>query len=184
MSYERLDSDELLRLSLSAMSAARDAEATELLKALVERDPNHAYGHYLLAAQHAQLGLMDRAEAGFRTATTLAPVNFPMPRFQLGQLLLLKGEANEAREMLAPLVQAGDSLATYAAALTDLAVEDVPSAIQHLQQGLELPQTIPALEQDMVRLLQQLREREQNEEYPETTAPGASFLLSNYGRQH
>jgi len=69
MTYERLDSEELLRLSLSAMSAANDAETTNLLKALVDREPGNAYGHYLLAAQHAQLGLMDRAEAGFRVSS-------------------------------------------------------------------------------------------------------------------
>jgi Flp pilus assembly protein TadD len=184
VSYSKLDSDELFQLSLAAMNAARDAEATGLLKVLLEREPRHAYGHYLLAAQHAQLGLMDRAEAGFRIATTLAPTDFPMPRFQLGQLLVLKGAADEAREMLTPLTQGSDSLAAYAAALSDLTVEDVPSAIQHLQQGLDMPQTIPALEQDMARLLQQLREREQQQEQSGTTSPGASFLLSNYGRQH
>nr|WP_298128477.1 hypothetical protein [uncultured Pseudoxanthomonas sp.] len=185
MSYERLDIDELIGLSLSAMRADRDAEATDLLKVLIEREPGHAYGHYLLAAQHAQLGLMDRAEAGFRTAATLASADFPMPRFQLGQLLVLKGEAKEARETLAPVTQGSDSLAAYATALSALAVEDVPSAIQHLQRGLEQPQAIPALEQDMARLLRQLREREQLQEQPETAAAaGASFLLSNYGRQH
>jgi len=184
MSYERLDNDELLRLSLSAMNADKDAEATDLLKILVNREPSHVYGHYLLAAQHAQLGLMDRAEAGFRTAISLAHSDFPMPRFQLGQLLILNGAVNEARETLAPLTQGSDSLAAYAAALIDLAVEDVPSAIQHLQQGLEQPQPIPALEQDMARLLQRLREREQHQEHPDAPAAGASFLLSNYGRQH
>ncbi|MBD9477437.1 hypothetical protein [Pseudoxanthomonas sp. PXM02] len=184
MSYERLDDEELLRLSLSAMNAERDAEATDLLKVLIEREPSHAYGHYLLAAQHAQLGLMDRAEAGFRTAAGLAPADFPMPRFQLGQLLVLKGEAYEAREVLEPLTRQGGSLAAYSAALSHLAAEDVPSAIEHLQQGLEQPQPIPALEQDMARLLQQLREREQHQEQPETAVSGASFLLSNYGRQH
>ena len=38
MNYERLDEAELLRLSLSAMNADRDAEATDLLKVLLERE--------------------------------------------------------------------------------------------------------------------------------------------------
>ncbi|MBD9437283.1 hypothetical protein IB223_14360 [Pseudoxanthomonas sp. PXM03] len=168
------------------MTANRDADATELLKILVERDPSHAYGHYLLAAQHAQLGMMDRAEAGFRTATDLGPADFPMPRFQLGQLLLLKGEADEAHKTLAPLTEGGGSLSVYAAALSALATSDTASAIQHLQHGLELSQAIPALAQDMARLLQQLREREPlaNQGEPAAASTGASFLLSNYGRQH
>ena len=184
MTYERLDSDELLRFSLSAMNAANDAEATNLLKALVDREPGHAYGHYLLAAQHAQLGLMERAEAGFRTAATLAPADFPMPRFQLGQLLVLKGAVDEARDTLAPLTQGSDALAAYASALSSVAIEDIPSAVLHLQQGLERPQPIPALEQDMARLLQQLLEREKQAETTDSGTHGASFLLSNYGRQH
>lgn len=184
MAYERLDSDELLRLSLSAMNAANDAETIDLLKTLVDREPGHAYGHYLLAAQHAQLGLMDRAEAGFRTAMTLAPTDFPMPRFQLGQLLLLKGAVDEAQDTLAPLTQGSDALAAYASALRSLAIEDIPSAVQYLQQGLERPQVIPALEQDMARLLNQLLEREKQAETTAAGTHGARFLLSNYGRQH
>lgn len=183
MSYELLDLEELLRSSLSAMNSAQDATAIELLKELVARDPGHAYGHYLLAAQHAQLGLMDRAEAGFRTAMALAPADFAMPRFHLGQLLVLKGAAGEAQEAFAPLAQGDDALAAYACALSNLAIGDIPSSVQHLQEGLGRPQVIPALEQDMVRLLQQLVERQNNDETTNSGTHGASFLLSNYGRQ-
>ena len=184
MAYDALEIEELLQLSLAAMRSARDADAIELLKRLIESAPGHAYGHYLLAAQHAQLGLMDWAEGGFRTATALAPTDFTMPRFQLGQLLVLKGAFEEAQDTLAPLTQGDDALAAYASALSSLAIEDIPSVVQHLQQGLERPQPIPALEQDMARLLQQLVEREKLAETLDSGTHGASFLLSNYGRQH
>lgn len=77
---------------------------------------------------------------------------------------MLKGAADEVRETLAPLTQGSDALAAYASALSSLAIEDIPSAVQHLQQGLERPQAIPALEQDMARLLNQLLEREKQAE--------------------
>ena len=83
-----------------------------------------------------------------------------------------------------PTTQGSDALAAYASALSSLAIEDIPSAVQHLQHGLERPQAIPALEQDMARVLQQLLEREKQAEATDSGTHGASFLLSNYGRQH
>ena len=92
MNYELLEDDELLGLALDAINNTRDEDAVVLLKVLVNRNPAHAMGQYLLAAQHAQLGLFERAEGEFRRATELAP-DFAMARFQLGQLLLVKGDA-------------------------------------------------------------------------------------------
>lgn len=188
MGYEKLDNEELLRLSLDAMNTARDADSVVMLKTLLDREPEHAYGQYLLAAQHAQMGLMDRAEAGFRAAVRLADADFPMPRFQLGQLLLLKGEHDEARQVLAPLHNSSDAaLSAYAAALSALAGEDLGAAVHDLQTGLEQPQTIPALAEDMRRLLTNLQDKltEQGGAATEPATPaGASLLLSNYGRHN
>lgn len=186
MTYSILDNDELLRLALDAMNTGRDAESVVMLKTLTERDPGNAYGHYLLAAQHAQMGLMDRAEVGFRAAVD-SGLEIPAARFQLGQLLLLKGENDEARQVLSGLqADAGNALGDYAQALMALAGEDVAAGIGYLQSGLRYPQEIPALAEDMRRLLVGL-EAQQNgaETAPESTTPaGASLLLSNYGRHH
>lgn len=184
MSYERLDNEELFRLSLGAMNASRDADATDTLKALLERDPDHAHGHYLLAAQHAQMGLLDRAEDGFRTACGLATPDFPMPRFQLGQLLLAKGKREEAIQVLAPVKDEHGALGAYAAALTALASEDLGSAAEALRTGLQQAQSIPVLGNDMQRLLTELERAMTESAAMDTsiTAPAASLLLSNYGR--
>jgi hypothetical protein len=185
MSYERLDNEELLRLSLDAMNTSRDAESMVMLKTLLDREPEHAHGQYLLAAQHAQMGLMDRAEAGFRAAVRTAGANFPMPRFQLGQLLLLKGAHDEARQVLAPLQNGPDAaLSAYAAALSALASEDLAAAVPSLQTGLEQPQAVPALAEDMRRLLAKLQDKLAEQEAESATPAGASLLLSNYGRHN
>lgn len=182
MNYEKLDNEELLRLSLAAMNGARDADAVVMLKTLVERTPDHAYGQYLLAAQHAQMGLMDRAESGFRAAVQLAP-EFPMARFQLGQLLLLKDERQEARETLAPLQSADDSaLSAYASALIALGDEQLALAAEHLEAGLTKPQPIPALAEDMRKLRTSLDARMEQGSEPADAPAGASLFLSNYGR--
>lgn len=183
MNFDKLDNDELLRLALDAINTDRDADAVVMLKTLLERDPGHVFATYLLAAQHAQLGMMDRAEAGFRAVVQQAP-DFAIARFQLGQLLLVKGAGDEARNVLAPLATGREALGAYARGLSAAAVEDLPTALSELEAGLALPQEIPALEMDMRRLLSRLQGVAI--ETAATTAPaspGSALFLSSYGRE-
>ena len=186
MTYEILDNDELLRLALDAMNAGKDADSVIMLKTLVERDSGNAYGQYLLAAQHAQMGLMDRAEEGFRAAVANG-LEIPVARFQLGQLLLLKGETQEAKEILVPLSNAGDEvLFIYSRALIAAAEEELEMAISLLREGLALPQSIPVLAVDMQRLmgsLEALLAEKSVSRTGEASVPAASMYLSNYSRQ-
>lgn len=182
MPYDKLDSEELLRLALDAMNSGRDAESLALLKTLIEREPGNANGHYLLAAQHAQLGMMDRAEEGFQAALRAAP-DLAMARFQLGQLLLIQQRPEEAKTVFAPLVAAprGVALGAYARALTAAANEDVAGTVAELEAGLACPQEIPVLRDDMQRLLQRLG----GEQSPPPTSggmPATPMFLSGYGR--
>lgn len=156
MPFSKLDNDELLHLALEAMNTGRDADSVAMLKTLLERQPGNGYALYLLAAQHAQMGLMDRAEEGFRMVVAAAP-ELHTARFQLGQLLAVKGAANEAREVLRPLTAQQDSLGAYARGISAAAGEDVAAAIEALQQGLAMPQEIPALAGDMQGLLGRLQ---------------------------
>jgi tetratricopeptide (TPR) repeat protein len=186
MTYEHLDDDELLRLSLDAMQGTRDADAVAMLKTLVGRSRDHAYARYLLAAQHAQMGLMDKAEDGFHAAIALSP-GLAMARFQLGQLLLLKGDADQAASVLTPLQSEADpALSAYAGALLALASDRVQVAIEQLEAGLACPQAVPVLAEDMHQLLAGLRARVSEEVVaavePEMGSAAASLLLTNYGR--
>lgn len=183
--HTNLDNEELLRLALDASGRGNAADAVSMLKTLVERDPANMFAHYLLAAEHAQLGLMDRAEAGFLRAVDLAP-DFPMARFQLGQLLFLKGENAGGEQVLVPLAQRqdDDALPAYARAMIAAANEDVAEAVAQLQAGLARKQEIPALADDMQRLLERLRAL-LGSEPPATIATPASaapLFLSNYGK--
>lgn len=179
MTFETLDADELLRIGLDAMNQNRDADALVALKALVERDPRHAAGRYLLAAQHAQMGLMDKAEVGFREAVALAP-EFPMARFQLGQLLLTRGAADEARAMFAPLASEPNAVGRYAAALSAAALEDRATAVAALQEGLAMPQEVPALTADMRRVLENLLAMGDAPQEQSTEPPAARMFLTGY----
>ena len=184
MEYEALDDDELLHLSLEAINGARDADAVVLLKVLTGRSPGNPLAHYLLAAQHAQTGLLERAEQGFRRAVELAP-EFAMARFQLGQLLLMKGDGVAAAQEFR-LVRSDDpAVACYAEGLCALAQERLAEALASLRRGLVLPQMIPALAQDMRQLADGIGvtalqgEQEGDDVVNLTVAP---MLLSNYSR--
>jgi tetratricopeptide (TPR) repeat protein len=184
MSYEKLDNEELLRISLDAINQDRHADAVAMLKTLLEREPAHVFGTYLLAAEHAQLGMMDRAEEGFRRTVELAP-DFPMARFQLGQIHLVRGEGPAAIAVLSPLtgLPAGVALGSYARGLVAAAGEDVAESVRQLQAGLQCEQEIPALAQDMQRVLSNLQSLSPADAAPVMpTANATPMFLSNYGR--
>lgn len=184
--YDKLDNDELLRTALDAINNARNAEALSLLKTLIERDPGNAFGHYLLAAEHMQLGMVDRAEEGFRKVVQLAP-DFPIARFQLGQLYLVKGDGTSATSMLAPLaaLPAGTALSNYAKGLIAAAADDAVAAIEGLRTGLACEQDIPALAADMQRLLANLESSLAGALAPDAglgLGNPPSLYLSGYGK--
>ena len=185
MTYDKLDNDELLRIALDALNQDRHGEAVSMLKTLVERDPKHVFGTYLLAAEHMQLGLVDRAEEGFRRTVELAP-DFPIARFQLGQLYLVKGDAASARTTLAPVAALPEHVAMshYAKGLIAAANEDAQSAILALQAGLACEQDPPLLAGDMQRVLDNLRALQGGGVSAPAMPAGAAapLYLSNYGK--
>jgi Flp pilus assembly protein TadD len=185
MNHQNLDNEELLRLALDATGNNNHADAVSMLKTLVERDNKHVFGTYLLAAEHAQLGMVDRAEEGFRRTVNLAP-DFAMARFQLGQLLMVKGDNAGAAETFAPIAQStgSDALPAFARALAAVANDDMQEAIRQLQDGLARPQEVPALTGDMQRMLDHLLANagDAPADEPAKPAGAASLLLSNYGK--
>lgn len=181
MTYDYLDADELLRLSLDAMTGGRDADAIVMLKALLDREPADTAGRYLLAAQHAQIGMLEKAEAGFREVLERAP-DFDIARFQFAQLLLVKQQGAEAATWLAPLTRGEGALAHYARGLTSIASGDLVSAVTDLREGLSMSQEIPALADDMARLVARLGEAATGVPESPIVAPvAAPMFMTGYG---
>jgi len=183
MNFDKLDPDELLRLSLDAIKNNRDADAVVLLKTMLERDPGHNYAHYLLAAQYAQIGMFDRAEEGFRTVVTNEPA-LRIACFQLGQLLVMKGTLDEAKATFAPLLAQDDALGAYARAMHAVADDNADDAVREIDIGLALPQDIPALAHDMKRVRDRLRNVDEDAPQPMQAMPTtpAPIFLTGYGR--
>jgi tetratricopeptide (TPR) repeat protein len=130
--------------------------------------------------------MVERAEEGFLKSVALAP-DFPMARFQLGQLYLVKGDAVAAKATLEPLMSlpANAALGAYARGLVAAADEDIDAAIHALQAGLACEQEIPALAGDMQRVLNNLFAlRDGGAPMAPVTTPGnaAPLYLSNYGK--
>lgn len=183
MDYHLLDAEELLRLSIDAVRMNQPADAMVLLKVALERDPTNTNAIYMLAAQHAQLGLMDRAERGFQTVVEGMPT-LAIARFQYGQLLLGQGRKEEAAIMLSPIIEHSDDLGAYARALNAAGQDRLQDSLRELDKGLELPQSIPALTIDMRRLREQLggvASQVASEVVAINETPAAMFL-TGYGR--
>lgn len=157
MSEPPTDLPALLKLAHAAIADARDVEAVRLLQQVLARDPDNLHAQYLLAIQHAQLGLYERAEQRLRTVLTRVP-QFVVARFQLAQLLLMRGVAGDACEWLRPVLDAPAPLGDYAQALHAAAAGDAARAGALIEAALRLPQPVPELAADMRRLLERWRE--------------------------
>lgn len=157
MSDPRTDLPALLKRAHAAIADARDVEAVRLLQQVLEGDPDNLHAQYLLAIQHAQLGLFDRAEQRLRAVLARVP-QFVVARFQLAQLLLMRDTAGDAREWLQPLLDAPAPLGEYARALHAAAGGDLAAACVLIETAQRLPQPVPELAADMQRLLRRWRE--------------------------
>ncbi|TXH72382.1 MAG: tetratricopeptide repeat protein [Lysobacteraceae bacterium] len=189
MNHERMDNEELQYIALDAMNNGRHGEAVMLLKTLLDREPEHANARYLLAAEHAQLGMFERAEQGLRAVLAVSP-DFGMARFQLGQLLLMRDAGEEAVDALASLAAGEDAMAAYARALCALATDSEATAIRELDAGLRLPQPVPTLAAEMQALREKFAHSARPALHPVESAqapvgdamPGARMFIAGYGR--
>lgn len=183
MSFEKLDNDEILHLILDYINEGNHADVLTMIKVMLDRDPGHAFATYLLAAEYAQLGMMDRAENAFKSAVDLVP-DFPMARFQLGQLYLVKNKAGDAKDVLTPLTlfPDGQAITNYSKALVAVANNELEAAVSHLEAGLECDQEIPALTVDMRAMLNNLRLFSADVDSKPSISAAAPLYLSNYGK--
>lgn len=104
-----------------------------------------------MAAQHTQLGLVDRADVEFRQVLEASP-SLAIARLQYGQLLMDQERLEDAAQVIAPLLEHSDELGSYARALHASSAGRIYEAIRELDHGISLPQTIAALATDMRNL--------------------------------
>src|SRR5215510_15548903 len=92
------DVDEYVHLALHANAKREPHACIGYLKEALRLDPDNTRAIYLLAIQHAEIGLLDRGIAGLTKVLALDPT-FDIARVQLGLLMLDRGWAAEAHEL-------------------------------------------------------------------------------------
>jgi tetratricopeptide (TPR) repeat protein len=160
MSANGLDQSEFLHLALRAMEADRHDEAISLLKRMTGAFPEDANAHYLLGAEHAQIGLYDRALEDFAAALRVQP-QLAAARFQLGLLHLTLGQTSEAETVWSPLdeLAADDPLRLFKSALVHLIHDELEDCARGLRAGIDRNRGNEALNVDMRRLLADVERR-------------------------
>lgn len=149
-----LGADELLQLALHASRNGRHDRAIMLLQQVMQLQPDHATAQYFLAAEHAELGLYDRACDEMAHAIALAP-DLHTARLQLGLLYLTCEKAEAAVTILQPLavLDSGGALSLFAQGLLHLARHDLPACCRALEAGRALQSANPALDADIDKII-------------------------------
>lgn len=157
-----LDIDEYLHLALHASSIGDRHACMTYLKEVLQQQPQNTRAAYLLAAQHAELGLLERAIKEIQAVLAIDP-RLEIARFQLGLLLLDRRRMEEAREHFVTLGDCADrSLRTYSQALLALLNDDLAGAREYLASGLSQEPANLALTALMRRLLDELSQKNGN----------------------
>jgi Flp pilus assembly protein TadD len=183
---QRLDDEELLHLAIEASRKQRHGDAIQYLKDAAEKSPRNARVRFLLGAEHAQIGLLDRAHEDLSAALEIDPGLVPA-RFQLGLLHLVRARVADASAAWKPLeaLPESDPYLHFKRALEYLVVDDFARCEEAMSRGMQLNTSNAPLNQDMQRILDEVKARTGQAAAPEK--PGAEHvLLSAYtgGNRH
>lgn len=159
MEEGRLDADELLHLAIADSRKGAHDEAIKRLKYLVSLAPERADAIFMLAAEHAELGMFDRAADGMRQALAIDP-KLHTARMQLGLLYFRTGDLVSARDAWSALqldLPEDSALRLFPQALLALADNQTDTAIALLERALG-DRSNPALAGDIERMLERLHD--------------------------
>lgn len=185
---ERLDADELLHLAMRASEANRHEESISYLKRALDLSPRNGKIHYMLGAEHAQIGLYDRAAEEMAKAVELDPT-LHTASFQLGLLHITSGRVELAEAAWKPLDTLGPDhpLYLFKTGLLHLARDEFEPCAEALNRGISLNRLNEPLNNDMRRILADVdkhlgkpAEANPSQPSPEKSAPSNHVLLSAY----
>jgi tetratricopeptide (TPR) repeat protein len=197
---KKLDGAELLHLAMEASGRDDHGMAITYLKEAIELSDGHSsmsseYAKYLymLGAEYAQIGMMERAQDYMGQAIDM-DAELHTARFQLGLLQLTQGNTRDAAEVLTPLVSLPTDavLHQFGKGLLCLIRDESLTCREALLRGIELNSASAspnlALNRDMQMLLKSLEDLAQDapassrHEEKEASTAEASFLMSAYSR--
>lgn len=127
-----LDAAECLHRTLNAGCAGNRRGCLYYLNEVLRRRPQDARALYLLAALHAELGLIELAIGEIDHVLALEP-DLEIARLHLGLILVDRGRLEEARQCFTHVIDSADpALRGGAAALLAFANDDVLGARREL----------------------------------------------------
>ena len=177
---QQLEPDELLHMALFASQQGRADDTLEPLLALLEKNPSSVEAHYLIAANYAELGLLDRAVTHFQRTVELNP-KLDIATIQYGLLLTALDRTDEANTVLDLIVddETQRPLLDFALGLRALIADDKPLASEHINKGIAANQENAALNDDFGKILDVM-----NEETSGESSSTHQYLLSTYNQKH
>jgi tetratricopeptide (TPR) repeat protein len=185
MTPTELDGEELVHLALRASADQHHEDAMRYLKTATDRFPDNAKAHYLLGAEHASIGMYERAIEDMAEALRLDP-RLVTARFQLGLLYMTRGAAVDAERVWQPLdeLEPTAPLYLFKTGLTHLIHDRLRECLQALEEGIAC-NPIEPLNDDMRRVVDDVRARLQLQAPAAVTksdlsAPSEYGLLSAY----
>ena len=158
MSDANIDNEERFHLALKAMGDGNAERAIDLLKVVIKAEPENGRALYLLGALHADLGMYERAVTELQQSVRLEP-GIPAAHFQLGLLLAMSGRADDAETAWSALdpVREDDPYGVLKRGLSHLLHDRFDESIADLERGMELNTENPALNEDMLHVLTNVR---------------------------
>lgn len=152
-----LDSQELKYLALQSSRDQRSDQAISYLKMAIQQEPEDSELYYLLGAEHAQLGMYDRAAEEMERALAFNP-GLRTARLQLGLLYLTQAQVVASTDTLGPLtvLPENDCFRHFALGLLHLTNDRFPECRIALGRGISLNILNEPLNADMRKIIDAL----------------------------
>lgn len=150
------DVEEYLHLALHASANRNPHASLGYLKQALELAPENPKAVYLLAIQHAEIGLVERSIAGLKRALELDP-KLEIARLQLGLLMIDGGRLTEGRAQFAIAQTSADpGLSAFADGMILALDGQIATAAEKMKAALAMPTANVALRQLMKEVLARL----------------------------
>ncbi|MDB5986142.1 MAG: hypothetical protein JWR16_1195 [Nevskia sp.] len=182
---EVFDTEELLHLAVLDIQRGHHDDAIEKLKRGLALQPDNAKMVFLLGAEHAEVGMTDRAIEEMIAAVAIDP-QLAIAHFQLGLLYLLyRNDVTQAGIAWSALDGLDDaaSYVAFKSGLLRLSEGDAAGCIRDLDRGLQLNTTNPSLNREMTKIRERIRQTQQDKQAAEgqsATNASARLLLDTY----
>ena len=152
-----LDPEELKFLAIQASRGKQADQALLFLKQAISAKPQDGELYYLLAAEHAQLGMYNRAADEMEHALLLAP-GMHTARLQLGLLYLTQANVEASARTLEPLLtlEEDNCFRLFSDGLMHLMHDRFPACHDALTRGIARNVQNDALNGDMQKILDAL----------------------------